>query len=59
MHARPRHGKRSQSGHPPPALGRTDEARLRFRHLKARLTMLGVDTSPAIKLLYDHMNQHF
>lgn len=39
-------------------LGRTDEARLRGRHFKARLTALGVDPSPATKVLFDHMNAH-
>ncbi|MEV4105970.1 bacterial transcriptional activator domain-containing protein [Nonomuraea sp. NPDC049649] len=40
-------------------LGRTDEARLRVRHLKARLATLGVDASPATEALFDHINRNF
>lgn len=32
--------------------------RLRARHLKATLTALGVDASPAAKALFDQMNRH-
>ncbi|WP_433347666.1 LysM peptidoglycan-binding domain-containing protein [Microtetraspora malaysiensis] len=38
-------------------LGRTDEARLRVRHLKARLAALGVSASPETRAVLDQMNR--
>ena len=37
-------------------LGRTDEARMRARHLKARLDALGVACSSETQALLDRMN---
>jgi hypothetical protein len=38
-------------------LGCTDEARLRVRHLKARLAALGVAVSSNVRALFDYMNR--